>query len=389
MQPATTRSSSSDPSGAVGHNALGLARAFVPLLGLLLAATASGATLASNHEVGNAFLPSPVQSVSTVPANGDLNPYGVAFVGRDFATGSGPLQGGDILVSNFNNAQNLQGTGTTIVSVPQDGSAPVLFFQGAAPLGLSTALGTLRRGFVLVGNAPTTDGTMATASAGSLLVIDNEGHLRQTITDSTIQFPWDMAVVDSGDHATAFLSNALDGTVSRLSLQVTAGGATLSGSHTIASGYMHRPDPVALVVAPTGLVYDARSDTLFVASTADNAVYAVRNALERTGDGGTGNVVYQDNDHLHGPLGMARAPNGHLLVSNSDVINPDPAQPSEIVEFTTHGTFVKQLSVDPAPGGSFGLALQENNGSVTFAAVDDNAPSLLIWQLGLGQPSEK
>lgn len=381
MQSATTFSSLSAPSGAVGNSAPACARTLMTLLGLMLAATASSADLSKNHDTGNAFLPSPVQSASTVPSNGDLNPYGVAFIGRDFAKGSGPLQAGDVLVSNFNNAQNLQGTGTTIVSVPQDGTAPSLFFQGTAPLGLSTALGTLRKGFVIVGNAPTTDGTMATASAGSLLVIDNEGHLRQTITDSTIQFPWDMALIDAGDHAVAFVSNALDGTVSRLALKVTASGVTLTGSRTIASGYMHRPDPVALVVAPTGLVYDARSDVLFVASTADNAIYAVRNAIRRSSDGGTGSVIYQDDAHLHGPLAMARAPNGHLLVSNSDVINPDPAQPSEIVEFTTGGTFVKQLSVDPAPGGSFGLAVQLNGDTATFAAVDDNVPSLLIWQI--------
>src|ERR1700726_4656092 len=46
------------------------------------------------------FLPSP-QNVSTVPPNGDVNPYGVAFVPHDFMSGTGPLQPGDILVSNL------------------------------------------------------------------------------------------------------------------------------------------------------------------------------------------------------------------------------------------------------------------------------------------------
>jgi hypothetical protein len=41
--------------------------------------------------------------------------------------------------------------------------------------------------------------------------------------------------------------------------------------------------------------------------------------------------------HRHGALGMAMAPNGHLLVSNSVGINPDASQPSEILEFTTDG----------------------------------------------------
>ena len=50
---------------------------------------------------------------STVPGNGDINPYGVAVI----ATATGNLQRGNVLVSNFNNKNNLQGTGTTIVQV--------------------------------------------------------------------------------------------------------------------------------------------------------------------------------------------------------------------------------------------------------------------------------
>ncbi len=94
-----------------------------------------------------AFLPSPVQMVSTIPANGDVNPYGVAFVPAGFPGGA--LNPGDVLVSNFNNSQNLQGTGTTIVRVPQGGS-PSLFFQSQRPyVGLSTALVAVKEGYVI------------------------------------------------------------------------------------------------------------------------------------------------------------------------------------------------------------------------------------------------
>ena len=78
---------------------------------------------------------------------------------------------------------------------------------------------------------------------------------------------------------------------------------------------------------------------------------------------------------------MAMAPNGHFLVTNNDAINPDPNQPSEIVEFTVTGQFITQLSVDPSQGGSFGLAVNVKNNIATFAAVDDNIPVLLIWTL--------
>jgi hypothetical protein len=353
----------------------------------LILAAAATAGVAQWRDNDVAFLPSPVRSVSTTPttgpSTGDQNPYGVAFIRHNFQTGTGPLNHGDILVSNFNNAQNLQGTGTTIMQITKSSNTANVFFQGTAPLGLTTALGTLQYGFVVVGNGPTTDGTAATATPGSLLVINNQGQLVQTIANSWIQYPWDMALVDQGDHAIAFVTNALNGTVTRLKFQVSSSGLTLESGASIASGYVHTADPVALFDAPTGLVYDARRDVLYVASTGDNAVFAVRDAATRKSSAGLGRIVYQDDKHLHGALGLAEASNGHLLVSNNDTINPDPMQTSEIVEFTKQGEFVKELSVDPAPGGSFGLAVDTGDDTAIFAAVDDNTASLIIWTLNL------
>ena len=355
------------------------ARTLTAVLGLLLLTTA-GIAQVPNNVANDAFLPGPTRGVSTVPANGDVNPYGVAFIPDAFQAGSGPLKPGDILVSNFNNSGNLQGTGTTIVRISSKGGRS-LFFQGNAPLGLSTALGVLQAGFVVVGNFPSTDGTLGTATPGSLLVINSKGQLIQTFTSPEIQGPWDMTLIDHGSQAIAFITNGLNGTVSRLEFSVSANGLTLLHSKTIAAGYIHRADPVTFVVSPTGLVYDEERDLLYVASTGDNEVFAISDAATRTSDEGTGRIVYQDNVHLHGALAMAQAPNGHLLVSNNDGINSDPNQPSEIVEFTKDGQFVKQLSVDPAQGGAFGLAVQNSRDVSTFAAVDDNTATLTIWQL--------
>ncbi len=349
---------------------------------LLLSSATLGMAEAHRSNAPEAFLPSAVRSVSTVPANGDVNPYGVAFVPNNFITGAGPLKHGDILVSNYNNKMNLQGTGTTIVRIPANGSAPSLFFQGNAPLGLSTGLGTLQYGFVLVANLPTLDGTSATAQAGSLLVINNQGKLIQTFNSAQIDGPWDMTVVDGGDKASVYISNAINGTVSRLDFLVTEKGLTKINHVTIGSGYAHQGDPAALFDAPTGLVYDSKTDTLYVASTLDNAIFAIAQASTSSTSNGPGTVVYDDPMHLHGALAMAQAPNGHLLVSNNDVINADPNQPSEIVEFTKDGYFVKEIPVDPNPGGSFGLNVMTNSdGTATFAAVDDNTASITIWTL--------
>ena len=345
---------------------------------------------ALNAGTGIPFLPSP-QIVSTVPSNGDGNPYGVAFVPHGFINNGGPLQVGDILVANFNNSSNLQGTGTTIVRVAAADKSVSTFFTtpnatlGGPGTGLSTALAILHRGLVIVGSVPSADGTINTSGPGSLLVIDGKGNLLSSITDPTINGPWDMTVDDHGGTAVAFVSNVFAGTVTRLQLQVGANGVKVNNATVIASGYQHRGDPVAFAVGPTGLVYDSAHDALIVASTEDNAVYVVRNAEISTGDNGTGNIIYNDANHLHGPLGLALAPNGHFLVTNSDVINSDTNQPSEIVEFTGGtGQFVTQYSVDPAQGGSFGLAVRSNNNNVAqLAAVDDNTPSLLIFTLGL------
>ena len=150
----------------------------------------SGGIPPAGADDNNGFLPNQM-IVSTVPPNGDLNPYGVAFVPEDFQRGNGPLQPGDILVSNFNNSSNLQGTGTTIVRVSRSGAVSLFFTAtppapGATGNGLSTALAVLRKGFIIVGSVPSIDGTAATVGPGGLLVIDSAGNLVSTISDPKI-----------------------------------------------------------------------------------------------------------------------------------------------------------------------------------------------------------
>jgi len=346
---------------------------------IVLCLACSAVVLANDDKDKNVFLPAQVRAVSTVPANGDVNPYGVAFVPAEFPAG-GTISPGDILVSNFNNSQNLQGTGTTIVDVPA-AAAVFQFFGSTTPTGLSTALNVLKKGFVLVGNFPSPDGTCGSATAGSILVIDKNGNLVLTIADSAIQGPWDSTLFDEGGKANFFVANGLSGTIVRFDLAVTASGVTVDKVTQIASGYTFQCDPTTFVDAPTGLVYDAKKDVLYVAAAADNSVYAVRDASDRKHDAGRGTLIYTDKVHLHGPLGMAMAPNGHLLTSNNDVINSDPNQPSEIVEFTVDGEFVKQISMDPAQGGSFGVAVGPVGTITKFAAVDDATNLFLIWTL--------
>ncbi len=133
------------------------------------------------------------------------------------------------------------------------------------------------------------------------------------------------------------------------------------------------------MVGPTGLAYNAERDTLYVASTGDNAIYAIPNAAYRTSDAGTGRLIYQDNAHLRGPLGLVLAPNGDLITANGDAVNPDATQPSELVEFTPSGQFIGELSIDPNQGAAFGLAVTNFNGILHLAAVEDVTNSVDVW----------
>jgi hypothetical protein len=332
----------------------------------------------------------PTASESTVPSNGDVNPYGVAFVPAGFAAG-GLLRAGDVIVSNFNNSANLQGTGTTIVRV-NAGASPSLFFADANAPGFSTALGVLQAGFVLVGNVPSTDGSGACTGQqsnigqGAVLVIDRHGRLASTLSSpSLLDGPWDMAVDDQGSSAHVFVSNVLKGTVTRVDLRIEGDGAEarvgVASEVQIASGYAHRCDPAALVVGPTGLALDRQHDVLFVAATGDNAIFEIAHATETTRDAGMGRVAVRDATHLHGPVGLVRAENGDLISSQGDAVNADSNHPSEIVEFTRQGRFVAQFSIDSSPGSAFGMALVQTNDGLRFAAVDDGLNVLDVWNV--------
>jgi DNA-binding beta-propeller fold protein YncE len=349
---------------------------------VLAAGLSFSAALVHAADAEGAFIPRAVNS-STVPPSGDINPYGVAFVPENFP-GGGALAAGDVLVSNFNNSGNLQGTGATIVQLrprgplAPPGTANVFFSSPLA--GLSTALGVLRNGFVIVGNVPTSDGTIATIGQGALQVIDRNGQVVQTWSDAEfLDGPWDLALDDHGNHALIFVSNVLNGTVSRLNVSVGAKGLTLLSKTIIATGYPHVPNLAALILGPTGLAFDEGTDTLFVASTADNTIYAIPHGGSRTTAVTRGAVAFADS-HLRGPLALRFAPNGDLLAANGDAVNADVLHPSEIVEFTTWGQFVREYNVDSSQGGAFGLdTLPE--GPFNYAVIDDVTNSLTVTSL--------
>jgi hypothetical protein len=378
----------------------------------LLAACAWVPLAATHAQAANtkAFLPK-FFVTSTIPDNGDLNPYGVAFVPAGFPSG-GKIAPGDVLVANFNDIMNCQGRGRTIIQFnPNNASGAVApavpagnsgnattFFQGS-PLGLTTALGVLKGGFVIVGNLASPDdsgGCVNTALPGVLQVIDRNGNFVTTLTDTSpsgsfFGSPWDLTIAnDKGSTAQVFVSNVLTGgttgptgTVGRLDLAVGPTTVTIQHQFVVAQGYAVRSDPAAFVLGPTGLAVDGEGN-LFVASTADNQIFKVSNATKpMPPPATTGAVVFSDS-HLRGPLGLAFTPDGNLLTSNGDAVNTDLTHPSEIVEFTPAGVFVREFNIDAGADAAFGIATALTTGVpfvFNFAAVNDNNNSLWVHSL--------
>jgi len=321
---------------------------------------------------------------STVPANGDVNPYGVAVIPRTV----GALVAHNVLVSNFNNAKNLQGTGTTIVQITPSGKVS-LFAEIKGPLpgtcpggvGLTTALAVLSSGWVIVGSLPTTDGTSATAQAGCLIILNNQGQPVETFSDSNINGPWDMTALDLGGAAVLFVSNVLNGTVAgngqpvaegtvlRILLSIPEDGTPHMVNETIiGSGFSERTDPAALVIGPTGMGL-ASNGTLYVADTLANRIAAIPNAVTRNTSGGTGTTVAQGNG-LNGPLGLAVEANGGILTVNSNDGN--------LVETSPQGQQLSVVNIDTTGigGGTlFGLAVTP--GGVYFVNDGNNTLNLL------------
>jgi hypothetical protein len=340
----------------------------------------------------NSLSSTPILNISTISSNGDLNPYGVTIVPNGFPT-NGSIKSNDILVSNFNNSSNLQGTGSTIVAIdPKTGGASTFFTAPSdiSPVGLSTALVALKDGIVIVGNTPTTDGTSATISAGSLIFIDRSGKVILNYKSNAINGPWDMVIDDKlhGNYV-LYITNVLNGTITKMEIYVEdkkhSVELEIKSIQIIAAGFGFGPNGPALVVGPTGLVL--HNDNLYVAETFSNSIHVLRNVSKHTNAFfGPGDVVYTGNP-LQGPLGLAFSSEKTLIASNGDAIN-DVATNNQVVEIDIHNK--KLLDVLPlgstlsppstGAGGLFGITIGVVNGKESLIYVDDANNALVVLQ---------
>lgn len=304
------------------------------------------------------------------PAMGDQNPYGVAAV----PTSAGKLVRGDVLVSNFNNSQNQQGTGSSIVEVSPGGMARVFAIvpqpTSTPAVGLTTALVALRNGDVIVGSLPAPGGMSSAAGAGALTILNANGAVVKVLKGGDINGPWDMTAAYQGNKVVLFVTNVLNGTVAaggkvvkhgtvaRITLKFRHQQVSVLSNQVIATGFGEHTDPAALIVGPTGVGLGPNG-TLYVADSNGNRIAAIPNAIKRTSVlKGGGNTV-RTGGAITDPLGLAIAPDGDIISANGANGN--------IVETTPGGKHAAVKTLQPNGAGDlFGLAVAPGGSGLYF-----------------------
>jgi hypothetical protein len=244
----------------------------------------------------------------------------------------------------------------------------------------------LKSGYVLVGSLPSTNGKIATAGAGCLLVLSPTGQLSGTISEPYLDGPWDAAVVDDGTSATLFVDNTMigvsatsgrvdQGTVVRLTLsEPSTAPPTVTAETQVAGGLAEQPSAAAFVQGPTGLAVGA-SGTLYIADNPSDQITEVPDAVT-TGGSTTPGTVLSQGAQLANPLGLVLAPDGDLLAANGTN--------GKVVEITPAGRQVgeyyaiQDVGQDPPGNGDlFGLAVDQAGTGLLFVKDDTNTLALL------------
>jgi hypothetical protein len=230
-----------------------------------------------------------VTLTTTVTGNGDLNPYAVVVA----PVSSGLIQKNDVLVDNFNDISNLQGTGTTIIDYNPStkktsliAKLPKQISGCSGGVGLTTAMTMLKSGWIIVGSAPSMNGTTSTKGNGCLLVLDTHGKLAKAVSGPKINAPWgNVVTIDNGTRATLFVSNAgfdvpgpevrdptsgfpvivPKATVLRIDLSIPEGKEpVITGQTVVADGLGEQANKDAFLIGPTGLAWGGRDDALYI-----------------------------------------------------------------------------------------------------------------------------
>ncbi|MBV8197320.1 MAG: hypothetical protein JO263_04240 [Candidatus Eremiobacteraeota bacterium] len=312
---------------------------------------------------------------STVdPVTGAQNPYGLTVA----PITSGKLTAGDLVVCNFNAKSNKQGTGRSIVALhPNEHATPVHVSASEALVGCDAL-------------ALASDDTIWASAMvdNDNPILDTNGRLIANISGKPFDQPWGQVFAQPAAAAPAFYeTNAGDGSVLRINL-----GSKFTYD-VIATGFPVNHGQPGTALAPSGLAYDPKVDTLYFADGDNNTVVALKDVskipaggikakdhgMKFTGPSASDARVVFAGAPLNGPISTALLPNGNLVVGNT----LDAAGKNLILEISTAaGKVLEVRNVDKgAAGAIFGMAVTGT--SAADAKVyfnDDNANEVEVLE---------
>lgn len=311
------------------------------------------------------------QTVGSVvdPATGDVNPYGLDIAKAT----SGKITAGDLIVCDFNDSANVQGTGNAIVALhPAIGSIPRSIAHGPSLLGCNA-----------LASAPGGPVWLAAFGANDNPIFTSGGTLLTTLSSGPWHHPFGEAFVPPVNSISVpafYVSNAADGSLVRVYVYP---GPSFRFS-VIATGFPVNGGAPGSILSPSGLNYDNSSgkDRLYVVDGANNTLYAIDRVSGITANGITVNgrtfsgkygfdahVVYSGAP-LNGPISSAVLPGGNIVLGNT----LDADGKNLMVEISQSGQLLDVKNVDTgAAGAIFGMvATGTTAGSTHLYFNDDN-----------------
>jgi hypothetical protein len=303
---------------------------------------------------------------STVdPMNGDQNPYGLDIA----RVSAGKFKAGDLVVCNFNDRANVQGTGTTIIALhPQPGSKPLHVARDHSLLGCPA-----------IALAPDDTIWAAAFAANDNPIITSSGQLVSTLGNGPWHGPFGQAFSPhAGPFGVAafYESNASNGSIVRINITNT--NFTFD---TIATGFAVNHGKPGSILGPSGLQYEAKHDRLYIVDGASNTLVAFSGVSSipaggivvhgKTFSGPFANrarLVFSG-PPLNGPISSALLFDGHLVLGNTG----DPNGKNLMIEITPGGRVLAIKNVDTGPAAAlFGMVAIGQGANIKLYFNDDN-----------------
>lgn len=313
---------------------------------------------------------------STVdPTNGDQNPYGLDIA----RITKGKLTAGDLVVSNFNDAANVQGTGTSIIALHA--------MPGSKPRHIIAS--SLLRGPTELTIDPDDNIFNAVFVAQRVLIYNASGGF-----EAALNGPWNKpfgityALLGGVNGQRAFYESNAGPTGSIVRINRDRDGDSFS-FQTIARGFPVNGGVPGTELGPSGLQYDNTRDRLYIVDGTNCTAYYFEhastipaNAIVVNPGGKTFSGLFASRAHvlfsgapLNGPISSALLFNGNLVIGNTT----EPNGMNNMVEISPVGKVLDVKNVDTGAGGAiFGMVASGTSVSDTKLYFnDDNANAVV------------